>query len=51
MADYISTHKSRVSRIIAKVHWYSGLAILAPQYIEMPSTEEEITEAIKKFTI
>lgn len=47
MGDFTGVHKSTASRIISKVT--RTLASLAPQYIKMPSTEEEIAEAKTKF--
>lgn len=47
MGDFAGIHKSTASRIITKVT--RALASLAPQYIKMPSTDEEITDAKRKF--
>lgn len=47
MTDFIGIYKSTTLGDIVNVT--SGLVTLAPQYIKMFSTEEEISEAITKF--
>lgn len=47
VADFAGIHKSTASQIVKKVIY--KIASLAPEYIGMPNTQQEIDEVKRKF--